>query len=331
MLAASRFMKIQHLVPLLLLAANCLAGPATNIKVYITGFPDAHIAPLEGNQFSGTDRCFKGDDGELFYVEIFFHHSFDSYCTEQLKAAGINDFEIELGRMSYEQQENRVGFQPHPDRIDLSFILHYKARPSQRDIHFVYMLPASSQSLGQSAGFSKLGRDKQTELCVESVTADMKSIADQLVQRLKNGPIKVGPLLIPYDPAAERTKRKPSDNDYNIGFVNKTGQNLYDLSLSYEEQEVCAIPDVVTRMKLERSDNMALRIPAQTTLRWKQAVGLPWNDSVTKHSVTVPFGVVPPDFSKGTIYFVIREHDVVEVKPIKWTDDKASIKLMKEK
>jgi hypothetical protein len=160
----------------------------------------------------------------------------------------------------------------------------------------------------------------------------MKSIADQLAQRLKNGPIDVGPLLIPYDPASERTKRKPSDNDYNIGFVNKTGQNLYDLSLSYGEQDACAIPDVVTRVKLERSDNMALKIPAQTTLRWKQAAGLPWNDSVTKHSVTVPFdGVVPPDFSKGTIYFVIRDRDVVEVRPIKWTDDKASIKLMRDK
>jgi hypothetical protein len=315
-----------------MLAADCLAGPATNIKVYVTGFPDAHIAPMEGNGFEGTERCFKGDDGKLFYVEIFFHHSFDSYCTERLKAAGIDDFEVELGRMSYQQQENRPGFQPYPDRIDLIFMLHYKARPSQRDIHFVYMLPASSQALGQTAGFSKLGQDKQTALCVESVTADMKRIADELAQRLKTGPIEVGPLSIPYDPASERTTRKPSDKDYNIGFVNKAGQNLYDLSLSYGEQEACAIPDVVTRVKFARSDNMALRIPAQTTLRWKQATGLPWNDSITKHSVTVPFeGVVPPDFSKGTIYFVIRDHDVVEVRPIKWTDDKASNNLMREK
>jgi hypothetical protein len=320
------------LLLILLLAVDCLAGPATDVKVYITGFPDARVAPMEGNEFKGTMRCFKADDGKLFYFEIYFHHDYDNYCTEQLKAAGINDFEVELGRMSYEQQKNQPGFQPHPDRIDLIFILHYKARPSQRWVSFTYALPASSQALGQTAGFSKVGRDKQTDLCVESVTADMKSIADQLVQRLKNGPIEVGPLGIPYDPASENTKRKPTDNDYNIGFVNKTGQNLFDVSLSYGEQEACAVPDVVTQVKLERSDNMALKIPAQATLRWKQAVGLPWNDSVTKHSVTVPFdGVVPPDFSKGTIYIVIRDHDVVEVRPIKWTDDKASIKLMREK
>ncbi len=320
------------LLLMLMLAADCMAGPATNIKVYITGFPDARIAPLEGNEFEGTARCFKGDDGKLFYVEIYFHHAYDNYCTEQLKAAGINNFEVELGRMSYEQQENQPGFQPRPDRIDLSFMLHYKARPSQRSIHFVYMLPAPSQALGQTTDFSKLGRDKQTDLCVESVTADMKSIADQLAQRLKNGPIDVGPLLMPYDPASESTKRKPSDNDYNIGFVNKTGQNLYDLSLFYGEQDACAIPDVVTRVTLERSDNMALKIPAQATLRWKQSVGLPWDESVTKHSVTVTFdGVVPSDFAKGTIFLVIRDHDAVEAKPIKWTDDKASIDLMRQK
>ena len=140
--------------------------------------------------------------------------------------------------MSYEQQEIRPGFRPHPDRINLSFILHYKARPSQRDAFpLPTMLPASSQVLGHTAGFNKLGRKKQVELCVDSVTADMKSIADLLVQRLKNGHIEVGPLAIPYDPSSESTRHEPSGNDYNIGFVNKTGQNLYDLSLSYGEQK----------------------------------------------------------------------------------------------
>jgi hypothetical protein len=194
------------------------------------------------------------------------------------------------------------------------------------------MLPALSQALGHAAGYSKLERDKQAALCVDSVTADMKNIADQLVHRLKNGPIEVGPLAIPYDPAAPRERREPSDQDYDIAFVNKTGQNLYDLSLSYGEQEACAVPDVVVQMKLGRSEKMTLKRPAHVTLRWKQAAGLPWNYSVTKHSVTVPFdGVVAPDFSKGTIYVVIRDHDVVEVRPIKWTDDKASISLMREK
>ena len=234
--------------------------------------------------------------------------------------------------MSYERPERGSGFQPYPDRIDLIFTLHYKAPPAQRTVHFAYMLPASSQALGHTAGFSKLARDKQVELCVESVTADMKSIAQQLVQRLKNGPIDVGSLAIPYDGSSESGKHEPSDNDYNIGFVNKAGQNLYDLSVSYGDQEACAIPDVVARVNVNYSENMTLKRPAEVILRWKQATGLPWNESVTKHSVTARFdGVVPPDFSKGTIFIVIREHDAVEVRPIKWTDDKASIDLMRQK
>ncbi len=102
--------------------------------------------------------------------------------------------------------------------------------------------------------------------------------------------------------------------------------------MSYGEQVACAVPDVVAQVKVGYSENMALKRPAQATLRWKQAACLPWNESVTKHSVTVQFdGVVPLDFSKGTIFFVIRDHDAVEVRPIKWTDDKASIGLMREK
>jgi hypothetical protein len=315
-----------------MLAVDSLAGPATNIKVYVAGFPDAHVAPFEGNGWQGTARCFKADNGKLFYIEIAFDRSYDRYCTEQLKAAGINDFEVELGAMNYVQKEDRPSFQPNPDRINLNFTLHYKARPSQRWVHFTYMLPASSQDLGHAAGFSKLERDKQVALCVDSVTADMKSIADQLVHRLKNGPIEVGPLAIPYDPAAPNERREPSDQDYDIAFVNKTGQNLYDLSLSYGEKEACAVPDVVVQMRFGRSEKMTLKRPAQGTLRWKQAAGLPWNDSVTKRSVTVPFdGVVPPDFSKGTIYVVIRNHDAVEIKPIKWGDEKAIANLFREK
>src|ERR1035438_3496314 len=128
---------MKTLLLVLMLATDCLAGPATDVKVYFAGFPDARVIPLEGSgPWQGVARCFKGDDGKLFYFEILFDRSYDRYCTEQLKAAGINDFEIELGSMSYVLQKPQLNFQPNPDRINLSFMLHYKARPAQRSVDF---------------------------------------------------------------------------------------------------------------------------------------------------------------------------------------------------
>ena len=317
---------------MLMLSAGCLAGPPTGIQVYITGFPNARVTHPEGNGWTGIQRCFKADDGKLFYFLILPDTSYERYCTEQLKAAGISEFEIETAGVSYRREKIEPGFQPSPDRIQASFDLHYKARSARRSVSFNCMLPASSQALGQTAGFSKLERDKQVALCITSVTADMKSIADQLVEHLKHGPIEVGPLGIPYDPSSEGKRHEPSDNDYKIGFVNKTGENLYDLSVSYGEQVVCTVPDLVARIRFSYSENMTLKRPAQATLRWKTAVGYPWKESLTEHSATLQFdGVVPAGPPKGDIFLVIRDHDAVEVRPIKWGDDKASAGVIREK
>ena len=324
-------------IPLLvlMLAAGCLArpGPATTAKVFVKGFPEASVAPFEGNGWSGTARCFQGDNGKLFYFEIMFDPSYSRYCTAQLEDAGINDFRIEIGRMSYVQQKLKSGFQPHPDRIDLSFILRYKAQPALRPIGFSYMLPQSSQSLGHTAGFSKLDRNQQIALSAESVTSDMKSIAQQLVQRLRNGPITVGSLSLRNTNAfSQPITRNPAADDYRIGFINRVGQNLYDLSVSYDEKEVCAVPDVVAQVKVRYSEMLTLRRPAEAVVRWQQSVGLPWPESTTKHSVTVKLdGSVPAEFSRGTVFFVIRNDDIVEVRPIKWGDEKTTFNLMREK
>lgn len=324
-------------IPLLvlMLAADCLArpGPATTAKVYVKGFPDARVAPFEGSSWPGTARCFQGDDGKLFYFEIMFDRSYDTYCTAQFENAGINDFRIELGRMSYVQQKKEPGFQPHPDHIDLSFILHYKTQPAQRPIGFTYELPESSQTLGHTAGFSKLQRNQQIALTVESVTSDMKSIARQLVQRLRNGPITVGSLTIRNTNAVSQpVTGNPSANEYKIGLVNKTGQNLYGLSVSYDDKEVCAIPDVVAQVKVGYSEMLTLKRPAEAVVRWQQSVGLPWPETTTKHRVIIKLdGSVATGFSRGTVFFVIRNDDMVEVRPIKWGDEKASANLMREK
>jgi len=212
-------------------------------------------------------------------------------------------------------------------------MLHYKAQPARRSIGFTYMLPQSSQVLGHTGGFSKLERNQQIALSVESVTSDMKSIAQQLVQRLRNGPITVGSLLIPStNTFSQPITRKPSADDYKIGFVNKAGQNLYDLSVSYDEKEVCSVPDVVAQVKVGYSEMLTLRRPAEAVVRWRQSFGLPWSQSTTKHCVTVKLdGSVPAGFSRGTVFFVIRNDDIVEVRPIKWGDKETSASLMREK
>jgi hypothetical protein len=307
-------------------------GPALNSKVYIKGFPDARIAPLEGNGWSGTQRCFRSADGKLFYVEILFDGSFNTYCTGRLQAAGITNFTIDLGRMSYEAQKRVPGFQPNPDRIDLSFMLHYKGPTAQRSVRFVHMLPATSRQLGGSAGFGKLDRDKQVRLCVASVTADLKAIADDLVERLKHGPIEVGGLAFPYVPGVSPLpKQKTSEGDYKITFVNKTGENLYNLSVSYGKQEVCAAPDVVASARVAHSDFLTMKPATEAVLRWQQGVGLPWPDTVTSHCVTVKLdGVAVNEVSHRNIYFVIKRDDNVQAKAIKWGDEEGIAKLFKE-
>jgi hypothetical protein len=103
----------------------------------------------------------------------------------QLAASGITNLTVKLGRMSYQPPKRQAGFQPHPDRVDLNFIVHEMSQGTNRPIHFVYMLPASSQALGHTPDFDKLRHSEQVAVCVKSVTSDMESIAQELVQKLK--------------------------------------------------------------------------------------------------------------------------------------------------
>jgi hypothetical protein len=173
---------------ILLFVASCMSRPATTAMLHTSGFPDVHIvAPDDAGPgpWSGTARCFQSDSGELFYFTILFDDAYDRYCTAQLAVSGITNLTVKLGRMSYEPPKMQPGFQSHPDRVDLSFIVYDKPQAEPKPIHLVYLLPASSKALGQTAGFSKLGRKEQVTLCVKSVTSDMEGIAQELVQRLK--------------------------------------------------------------------------------------------------------------------------------------------------
>jgi hypothetical protein len=173
---------------ILLFVSSCMSHPAKTALVHASGFPDVRIVAPENagpGPWSGTARCFQSDSEELFYFTILFDDAYDQYCTEQLAANGTTNLTVKLGRMSYQPPKMQTGFLPHPDRVDLSFIVYDKPQGEPKPIHLVYMLPASSQALGHTPGFSKLTRHEQVALCVKSVTSDMEGIAQELVQKLK--------------------------------------------------------------------------------------------------------------------------------------------------
>ena len=172
----------------LLFVEGCVSRPATTAVVFTSGFPDVHIITSKEagrGPWAGTARCFQPTGGKIFYFTILFDDSYDNYCTAQLAAIGITNYTIQLGRMSYEQPGLRTGFQPRPDRVDMSFVVKDKSKGAIRPFHMVYMLPPSSQALGQTAGFTRLGRDEQVALCVKSVSLDMEGIAQELVQKFE--------------------------------------------------------------------------------------------------------------------------------------------------
>lgn len=180
----------------LLVVAGCVSRPATTAVVFTSGFPDLHIITSEEagrGPWAGTARCFRSAGGKIFYFTILFDDSYDKYCTAQLAAIGITNCTIQLGRMSYEQTELRTGFQARPDRVDLSFIVKDKSSGAIRPFHMVYMLPPSSEALGQTAGFTRLGREEQAALCVKSVSSDMEGIAQELVQNFRMSDISLKP------------------------------------------------------------------------------------------------------------------------------------------
>ena len=75
-------------------------------------------------------------------------------------------------------------------------------------------------------------------------------------------------------------------------------------------------------MKVGYSDALTLPFPSDAEVRWTEN-GAP-------HAVKAKLeGRVPKGYDAGTIFFVIKSDDTVEVKPIKWSDSQGSINLVK--
>jgi hypothetical protein len=163
-----------------------MTGTPTTGTVRTSGFPDVRIVVPQGAAPpTGTTRCFKSGFTRMYCFSILFDDSYNKYCNSQLEANGISAYAVTLRRMRYVDEEYEPGYVPSPDRIDVTFLLEDQAQGTNALLQFDYMLPKSSQKLGRTSGFSKFARKEQMQLCVESVTADMEGITQELVKKLE--------------------------------------------------------------------------------------------------------------------------------------------------
>ena len=174
------------LIPVLL--AGCMSGPPVTGTVRTAGFPDVRVVVPQGAAPpTGTTRCFKSGFTRMYCFSVLFDDSYNQYCNAQLQANGITSVTATVRQMRYVDEEYEPGYVPSPDRVNVTFLIENTAQGTNSMLQFDYMLPKSSQKLGRTSGFPDFARKEQMQICVESVTADMEGIAQELVKQLKTG------------------------------------------------------------------------------------------------------------------------------------------------
>ena len=111
---------------------------------------------------------------------------------------------------------------------------------------------------------------------------------------------------------------------YYIGFVNKTGEDLHNVSAFFGGQPVARCGELV-KAGYKTEGPLSLKVPLEAEVRWDQA----GQSRVAKVKLT---GVIPdgfPDgFRDGTLYFVILTNGIVEPQAIRLDDSAANKKLL---
>jgi hypothetical protein len=105
---------------------------------------------------------------------------------------------------------------------------------------------------------------------------------------------------------------------YRFGFVNHSERDLQALSVYYDGRQVGTVGDVTAQAQAALyTGAVRLAIPAAAEVRW--------NEHGAAHAVQARLaGVIPSNFSDGTILFIITEDGTVEVKPVEWNGGKGS-------
>jgi len=109
--------------------------------------------------------------------------------------------------------------------------------------------------------------------------------------------------------------------EYYIGFLNKTGHNLDEVSV-YSGNNLWGLPTPLVVGGKATEGVITMAIPTEAEVRIV--------DHGEQKSVKVSLKNVPEEgFEDGTIFFVIYTNDTVEVKPVKIGDDAAMAEVMK--
>jgi hypothetical protein len=137
-----------------------------------------------------------------------------------------------------------------------------------------------------------------------------------------NGTVDVKPIKFgDTDAVVKLVRSARPQGEYHLGFINKTGRDLENVSAYYGEKKAGDAGNIPVRVRLGYSDLLLPPIPSEAEVRWSDKDG-------TSHVVKVKLDSAPNGF-EGTIYMVIKPDNTIEVRPIKNGDDEGAIKLMK--
>jgi hypothetical protein len=138
-----------------------------------------------------------------------------------------------------------------------------------------------------------------------------------------NGTVDVKPIKFgDHDAVFKLEEPVHTKGEYLLGFVNKTGHDLENVSACYGEKKAGDVKDIPVRVRLRYSDLLLPPIPSEAEVRWNDKDGTP-------HVVKVKLDIVPNGF-EGRIFLVINPDNTIEVHPIKNGDDKAEFKIMRK-
>lgn len=119
---------------------------------------------------------------------------------------------------------------------------------------------------------------------------------------------------------AELWKGLRPDGEYRLGFVNKTGHDIVEVSAYHGEQRLGGAKSIPLRVRQWYSDPLLPPVPSEAEVRWK-------TDGAV-HSAKASWESVPKGF-EGIIYLVMKADNTVEVFPIKKGDDQGAFKVVK--